>query len=155
MLASVLSFIAILALAALNGWLGRSGRLKRDPGDPRARLALDLIDFEEREGDDANDGRAHVALGPSAADLAVAIAMGDGWVTRRLRPGSLHGVNRAGARVALRTTDFTLPVIDLTFPSTELAARWETRFGALALPRAIAAGDRAIIEPGATAEPRQ
>ena len=148
MLASVLSFIAILALAALNGWLGRSGRLRRDPGDPRARLALDLIDFEERDGDDANDGRAHVALGPSAADVAVAIAMGDGWVTRRLRPGSLSGVSRAGTRVALRTTDFTLPAIDLTFPSTELAARWEARFGALAAP---GAGAYATIDPG----PRQ
>jgi hypothetical protein len=131
MLASALSFIAILALAALNGWLGRSGRLGRDPGDPRVRIALDLIDFDEREGQAANDGRAHVALGASEHDFAVAIRLGDGWVTRRLGPASLRRVSRAGPRLTLRTHDFTLPVIDLAFADGEQAARWETRFADL------------------------
>jgi hypothetical protein len=131
MLASVLSFIAILALAALNGWLGRSGRLGRDPGDPRVRIALDLIDFDEREGQAANDGRAHVALGTSDHDLAVAIRLGDGWVTRRLGPASLRSVNRAGPRLTLSTHDFTLPVIDLAFADGEQAVRWETRLADL------------------------
>lgn len=131
MLASALSFIAILALAALNAWLGRTGRLGRTPGDPRERIALDLIDFDEREGQAASDGRAHVALGTSDHDVAVAIRLGDGWVTRRLGPASLQSVNRAGPRLTLRTHDFTLPVIDLAFGDGEQAARWETRFADL------------------------
>ena len=132
MLASLLSFIAILSLAALNWWLGRSARLTRDPGDAPTRIGLDLIDFEEREGDGANDGRAHVALGATPTDLAVAVAMADGWVTRRFGPGSLRRVARDGARLELRTRDFTLPAIDLAFASAERASRWESRFAPLA-----------------------
>lgn len=131
MLASLLSFIAILALAALNWWLGRSARLTRDAGDAATRIRLDLIDFDEREADAANAGRAHVALGARPADLAVAVAMGDGWVTRRFGPGGLRRVLRDGSRLELYTPDFTLPHLDLRFDTAEQAHRWENRFAGL------------------------
>lgn len=132
LLSSLLSLLAVLALAALNAWLGRSGRLARDPGAPSARLALDLIDFTEREGEAANDGRAWAALGTAPTDLAVAIARGDGWVTRRMGPGALRQVSLSGSTVTLRTRDFTLPVVMLAFPTEAAAARWQRRFAALA-----------------------
>jgi hypothetical protein len=131
MLSALITFAAVLALVGLNWWLAGSGRLARDPGGASARLRDDLIDFVERDGDDANAGRAHVALGAAPDDLAVAVARGDGWVTRRLRPGTLRGVTRDGTRLDLRCRDFTLPNIVLIFADAERAGRWESRFGAL------------------------
>jgi hypothetical protein len=131
MLNALITLTAVLALAGLNWWLGRSGRLARDPGAASARLRDDLIDFLERDGDDANGGRARIAVGATREDLAVAIAKGDGWVTRRLRPGALRGVTRKGARLDIRCRDFTLPAIALTFADADLAGVWEARFAAL------------------------
>ncbi len=142
---SLLSLGAILVLAALNWWLGRSARISRDPGPAIARLGLDLIDFDEREGESANAGRAYVALGATATDLAAAVVVGDGWVTRRFGPGSLSRVNRDGARVQLRTRDFTLPEVALEFLTAERAACWAGRFGALATVAALQTG---ASEPG-------
>jgi hypothetical protein len=132
LLNSLLSLVAILALAALNRWLGRAGRMTREPVSAPTHITLDLIDFEEHEGESANDGAAYVAVGKTPADLAVAIAMGDGWVTRRLGPGSLRRVSCTGAHLALATRDFTLPTLNLVFPNPERAARWAERFAAAA-----------------------
>ena len=132
LLNSLLSLIAILALAALNRWLGRAGRMTREPVPAPARITQDLIDFAEHEGESANDGAAYVAVGAAPADLAIAIAMGDGWVTRRLGPGSLRRVSCTGAQLALATRDFTLPTLILVFPNPERAACWAERFAAAA-----------------------
>jgi hypothetical protein len=133
LLDALITFAAVLALAGLNWWLGRSGRLARARGEASVRLRDDLIDFVEREGDDANDGRARVAVG-AAGDLAVAIALGDGWVTRRVRPGSVRQVSRHDANVAVRLRDFTLPALVLSFADSGRASVWEQRMAALAAP---------------------
>ena len=143
LLSSLLSLLAVLALAALNAWLGRSGRLGRDPGAPSARLALDLIDFTEREGEAANDGRAWAALGATPTDLAVAVAIGDSWATRRLGPGSLRQVSLSGTTLTLRAHDFTLPVMRLAFTTEAAAARWERRFAAIT----AASSSAVAVEP--------
>jgi len=148
MLAALLSLAAILALAGLNWWLGRSVPLIRDRGAAATRISLDLLDFDEQEGAAANAGDAYVALGGQSTDLAVAVTMGDGWVTRRLGPGSLRRVHRDGARLEIRTRDFTLPATVLTFDSAERAACWESRFAALAAVGSSRAGAAA---PASTA----
>ncbi len=137
MLQSIITLAAVLALAGLNWWLGRTGRLARDPGPASARLKADLIDFAETEGEAANDGKAYIAAGArapetaapghAAADLAVAVARGDSWVTRRLGAGALLGVTRDDARLQLRTGDFTLPSIDLRFSDPARASYWEAQ----------------------------
>jgi hypothetical protein len=129
---SLLSLAAILALFALNRWLGRSGRMAREPGPAAARIELDLIDFAASEGEPANGGRAWVAVGRMPADLAVAVALGDGWVTRRFGPGTLRRVDRDGARLMLHARDFTFPSVALEFADPQRAACWERRFAGLA-----------------------
>jgi hypothetical protein len=131
MLAPILSFIAILGLAALNRWLARGARMTRERGDPANRISLDLIDFEITEDEAASHGMAHVALGARPTDLAIAVARGDGWVTRRFGPGSLRAVRHDAGRVDLETRDFTLPAVALEFASAERAARWAARFAML------------------------
>ena len=128
MIETMLTLLAILALAGLNLWLGRSGRLARARGSAAAQLRADLIDFVEREGEDAADGAARVAVGTTATDLAVAVAKGDGWVTRRFGSGSVRTVTRDGARLRIRTRDFTLPVVTVNFADADRAGRWERRF---------------------------
>jgi hypothetical protein len=136
MLKALITFTAVLALAGLNWWLARSGTLTRQPGDAAARLTDDLIDFREREGDDANGGRARIALGSASGDLAVAVMSGDGWVTRRLAAAMIRSVQRDGARLAIHTRDFTLPHIALTFADAHRAGLWESRLASLSMKRA-------------------
>jgi len=131
MIETALTLAAILALTGLNWWLGRSGRLARARGDAVARFQADLIDFVEREGEDTDDGAARVAVGAKETDLAVAVAKGDGWVTRRFGCGSLRTVTRDGARLRIRTRDLTLPVVTLSFAEADRASRWEGRFATL------------------------
>lgn len=151
MLESIITLVAVFALVGLNWWLGRTGRLGRDSGTASARLEADLIDFAETEGEAANDGKAYIAVGARApgstvpakghavppeghatpaeggADLAIAVARGDSWVTRRLGPGALRAVTRNDARLRLRIGDFTLPSVDLHFSDTARARYWEAR----------------------------
>jgi hypothetical protein len=103
----------------------------REPGPATARIELDLIDFAASEDEPANGGRAWVAVGRTPADLAVAVALGDGWVTRRFGPGTLRRVDRDGPRLLLHARDFTFPPVALEFTDPPRAACWEHRFAAL------------------------
>jgi hypothetical protein len=134
MLNALITFAAVLTLAGLNWWLGRSGTLTRQPGDASARIANDLIDFQEREGEAANHGRARIALGAAPDDLAIAVVNGDGWVTRRLRPATVRSVQRDSALLQIRMQDFTLPHIALTFADAHRAGLWESRLAGLSTP---------------------
>jgi hypothetical protein len=122
----LLSLIAVLLVAALNTWLGRDGRLQRSRGEPEARIASDCIDFEPVDVERARDGSGCLMHGRTG-DVAVAVARGDGWVTRRYRALSPQQVCVRDAVLTLDTGDFSLPRITLTCGDAERAALWATR----------------------------
>jgi hypothetical protein len=87
-----------------------------------ARLALDVPGFRAGRRAVSGDGRS--ALIEDARDGAVylAVARGDGVVTRRLT--SAARIGRDGERLTLGLKDFTLKRAELTLTD---AADWETR----------------------------
>jgi hypothetical protein len=99
---------------------GRAGAPTADAFE--ARLAGDVPGFRAGRSAVSADGRA--ALVEDARDGAVylAVAHGDGVVTRRLARGA-H-ISRDGERLTLGLKDFTLKRAQLTLAD---AADWETR----------------------------
>jgi hypothetical protein len=99
---------------------GRAGAPSAEAFD--ARLALDVPGFRTGRRALSSDGRA--ALIEDARDGAIylAVARGDGVVTRRLGRGSR--ISRDGERLTLGLKDFTLTHAELTLAD---ASDWETR----------------------------
>ena len=124
MLLKIASLAAVFALVAFNYWLGRSGKMKREKLPASKRIALDLIDFKESRGQALKGGEGYIALGASDDDVAVAHAMGDGWVVRRFGPGHLTSLTHDGADLELRFGDFTLPRLMLHFDDEAQAEEW-------------------------------
>jgi|GEM_PF-3358044 len=129
MLLKLASLLAIFALVALNYWLGRSGKMKRDKLPASKRIALDLIDFKERRGQALKGGEDYIALGARDDDIAVAHSMGDGWVVRRFGPGQFDSLHHEDTDIELSFGDFTLPRLHLHFDSEAQAQEWATLFG--------------------------
>lgn len=99
---------------------GRAGAPTADAFE--ARLAFDVPGFRAGRSAVSADGRA--ALIEDARDGAVhlAVARGDGVVTRKLARGA-H-ISRDGERLTLGLKDFTLKRAQLTLAD---ASDWETR----------------------------
>lgn len=126
MLYKLASLLAIFALVALNYWLGRSGKMKREKLPASTRIALDLIDFKESRGQALKGGEDYIAVGARDDDIAVAHAMGDGWVVRRFGPGHFDSLQSDGSDIELRFGDFTLPKLVLHFDNEAQAQEWAT-----------------------------
>lgn len=120
------SLAAVGLIAALNGWLAR-GRVRRLAGaDEAAALwRLDFPDDEPIRVETAADGRAALLRLPPGRGAGLLFAVGDDWVSRRVRPG---GIARAEARgedeLLLALRDYTAPRIRLRLPNTQRAA-WQ------------------------------
>lgn len=124
MLYKIASLLAVFALVALNYWLGRSGKMKRERLPASKRIALDLIDFKESRGQALKGGVDYIAQGAREDDVAVAHSIGDGWVVRRFGPGHLNQLERQGVELELRFGDFTLPRLTLHFENEAQAEEW-------------------------------
>lgn len=126
---TILSLLAVLALAAFNWWLGRGGKLAKAKMTASQRIRLDLIDFDEVDGEEANDGNAYIAQGGRDKDIAIAVFEGDGWIVRRL--GDVAGLEKSGATLALFMKDFTFPRATLTFKDEARAQYWAAQLALL------------------------
>lgn len=126
---TILSLLAVLALAAFNWWLGRDGKLAKAKMTAPERIRLDLIDFHEIEGEEANNGNAYIAQASQEKDIAIAVFEGDGWIVRRL--GYVAGIEKSGATLALLMKDFTFPRAKLTFKDEARAQYWAAQLALL------------------------
>lgn len=94
-----------------------------------AALAHESPDFWP--GAAAIGAEANAGLMENAADgrVFLAVARGDGLITRALVHGVLRDVARDGAALTLRLNDFTLPKVRLTLADEAAAQHWQARLG--------------------------
>lgn len=125
------SLLGIALLTGLNLALFRGARTSLGTTEAlRRRLAQEILGFRAGACVFAADGRA--ALVENTRDRATYFVecLGDGLVTRKLAKGYVAAIERNGARLALRFTDFTLPKAELRLADEGLARRWEERLKA-------------------------
>lgn len=123
------SLLGVGVLVLLNWLLG--GWAHARLGDREAVIARWREDFWEDSVVDVlldRDGRcALIDCGPSAKGLIV--ARGDGFVTRRLVPGTLRALARPEpGRLVLKLMDFSLPQVVLEAEPDEIGAFLATNF---------------------------
>jgi len=100
-----------------------------DAADATRRLAQEIAGF--RAGDVALDVGGQAALVEDRRDGTVHLVVrrGDGLITRRLN--ALRRLDRDGAALSLRLSDFTLPRTRLVLPEAGLARAWQVRLAPL------------------------
>jgi hypothetical protein len=129
MTAFLLSLAAEIGVAGLIAWVDRKGHLTRPLNEPITQLRIDYPALEFIDTLVTADGRNTLALARSG-EVAVALAFGDSWVTRRFASLPTAAVHAHGPALEILSGDFTLPRMRLTLPSNELAALWSNRLTA-------------------------
>jgi hypothetical protein len=132
MTAFLLSLAAVLGVAGLIAWVDRKGHLTRPLNEPITQLRTDYPGLDFIDTLVSPDGRSTLALARSG-EVAIALALGDSWVTRRFASLPAAAVHARGPALDIRSGDFTLPRMRLTLPTDELAALWENRLTASAV----------------------
>ncbi|MBI1264490.1 MAG: hypothetical protein GC187_07130 [Alphaproteobacteria bacterium] len=130
-LAAVLlgSALAIALVIGLNAMLGGWAPSRIDSAGAAAQaLERDILGFRAgAQGVAAADRRAGLVMEADGGRLGLALSLGDGIVSRALRPAEVRGAQAQGERLVIRIDDFTLQRACITLANEDEARLWAGR----------------------------